>query len=213
MLIPNQLNRMLTSSAGKMAVTPLVIRDANAKDSLFLSKLPGEMRNKIYRLALLDESVVVDYKAIHDKTALLRTSTQLREEASVIFYRESKFIVTNAPAQGPDLAKLLQAMGAENRHNIDKVVMQHKLPEVVSQRLKLLEDYCKSGLSMAAAAKKAAKDFGFSDDATFNDLLGSIYNNAIGPVKVSCNDFDVFHDVEFDGIVSHRAKKLILSSE
>lgn len=167
-----------------MATSPPEVRDANAKQSLFLSKLPGGMRNKIYRLALLEESVEINYKAIHAKTALLRTSGQLREEASVLYYRESQFVITDASTQGADVEKLLEIMGAENLHNIGKVVLNKKLPEAVSQRFRMLEGYCKSGLSMAAAAKKAAKDFGFSEEASFSDLLGSIYFNAVGPVRL-----------------------------
>ena len=59
-----------------------------------LLKLPAELRNKIYRLALTTEGrVYVDKDTFNIRKALVDTCTQTREETREIFYAENDFTI------------------------------------------------------------------------------------------------------------------------
>jgi len=62
--------------------------------SRFLA-LPAEMRNRIYRALLVaDEPIEANCSNIKACIALLRTSKQIRAEATAIFYAENKSVAT-----------------------------------------------------------------------------------------------------------------------
>lgn len=58
-----------------------------------LCTLPGELRNRIYRLVLVQSSVILDVKILSTPTepALLATCQRIRKEALNIFYSENTF--------------------------------------------------------------------------------------------------------------------------
>jgi hypothetical protein len=167
-----------------MATSAEAIRALNAKNSPLFSKLPGEMRNKIYRLALLEPFTEVDFKTIYNKTALLRTCAQSKEEASVIFYRESRFLITDAEAQQGDVAKLLLCMGAENRKRVSSIILTNHLPEAAREAFKMLEANHNAGMTLQESAKVATKELGLPEETSFKDVLSSIYSDAMAPVKI-----------------------------
>ncbi|KAK5731999.1 hypothetical protein LTR17_010952 [Elasticomyces elasticus] len=64
-----------------------------------LLTIPPEMRNRIYREALLEGSICVCsafglLRSLPDEPALLRVCHQIREEAMSIYYCENKFSVS-----------------------------------------------------------------------------------------------------------------------
>jgi hypothetical protein len=56
-----------------------------------LLELPAEMRNKIYRYALINENCTTLTDSNCNQPALLRTCRQIRTEASILFYSQNKF--------------------------------------------------------------------------------------------------------------------------
>ena len=66
----------------------------NAQTSPFLYKMPAEIRNAIYRAALIgDGDITVTKEAIRTRSALLKVSAQVRQEAKTIFYTENAFTI------------------------------------------------------------------------------------------------------------------------
>jgi hypothetical protein len=167
-----------------MATSVDAIRTFNAKNSPLLSKLPGEMRNKLYRVALLEPFVEVDFKTIYNKTALLRTCGQIKEEASAVFYRESQFVITDAAAQKGDVTKLLTCMGAESRKRVSSIILTNHLPEAAREAFKMLEANHNAGMTLQESAKVATKELGLPEETSFKDVLSSIYSDAMAPVKI-----------------------------
>lgn len=67
--------------------------------ALLLDKLSGELRNHIWRHVLVsDEPVLVNKEQPHSPS-LLRTCTQIRTEATSIFFNENTFLL---PVDGYD---------------------------------------------------------------------------------------------------------------
>lgn len=58
-----------------------------------LFKLPGELRNRIYRLSLLEQSRIQVTPAGLGEPGLLLSCHQARNEAAPIFYSENEFII------------------------------------------------------------------------------------------------------------------------
>jgi hypothetical protein len=54
--------------------------------------LPGELRNRIWRFALLEDGDITIDVNHHQAPALLRTSRQCRQETAEIFYQENAFL-------------------------------------------------------------------------------------------------------------------------
>jgi len=55
--------------------------------------LPGELRNHIYRLVLLESIDVYVDRSNYKQPPLLRTCRKMRKEALQIFYKENRFMV------------------------------------------------------------------------------------------------------------------------
>ncbi|KAK4548839.1 hypothetical protein LTR36_008612 [Oleoguttula mirabilis] len=69
--------------------TPIKVRTPPS-----LMSLPGELRNHIYRLALLSPSRVQIRHDTVGQPGLLQTCHQIRNEAKPIYYKENEFTVT-----------------------------------------------------------------------------------------------------------------------
>lgn len=68
---------------------PLIMEDSP------LSRLPTELRNEIYHLALIEENPVLinsDTRRVWRAPALLQTCRQLRAEASPVFLGNNAFL-------------------------------------------------------------------------------------------------------------------------
>jgi hypothetical protein len=75
------------------------VDSASIAHSPLLDKLPGELRNHIYRLSLVSEApLAFEFKGRKSSKrivpAILQTSQQTRNEASRIYYNENKFALT-----------------------------------------------------------------------------------------------------------------------
>ena len=53
--------------------------------------LPGELRNRIYRLCLVSEDHIIVTTTTFPEPRLLKTCKEIREEASTIYYGENQF--------------------------------------------------------------------------------------------------------------------------
>ncbi|KAK5117159.1 hypothetical protein LTR85_008927 [Meristemomyces frigidus] len=74
--------------------------DATTQSTSRLLALPPELRDEIYRFALVEEKIVVDATR-HTTPGVLRTCRQIRKEASPIFYRENAFVVVAMDLRAP----------------------------------------------------------------------------------------------------------------
>ncbi|KAJ9635226.1 hypothetical protein H2201_003240 [Coniosporium apollinis] len=85
------------------------------KPANLLMRLPGELRNEIYRLVLVKKKTLrVTKDSIPKQPQLTRVSRQIRKEAISIFYRENEFMVH---AWGYDISHehmWLSKIGPEN---------------------------------------------------------------------------------------------------
>lgn len=66
---------------------------ANENSTSPLLNLPGELRNMIYRYALLDENPIPVTMQGYDRSSLLGTCRRIRRETFNLFYEESSFLV------------------------------------------------------------------------------------------------------------------------
>lgn len=86
----------IRSTSSDMSRTPTCDKSSTApgRQKLTLFHLPAELRNRIYRYALVTPNAngetIVDHTN-YAQSALLRTSRQLRHEASPVFYFENVF--------------------------------------------------------------------------------------------------------------------------
>lgn len=72
-----------------------------------LIELPAELRNNIYRKALLrDGEISVSSKESPDEPALLATCRQIRSEVLPIYYGENNFVAVIRVLQGPRLSAI-----------------------------------------------------------------------------------------------------------
>ena len=107
-----------------------------------LLRLPAELRNKIYHHTLTaSEGQHVELTAIKQHSALLRTCSQIRKEATDIFYANNTFVITDCLAQLAEINYLVKNVGGSNKL-ISKVVVHIKLPKAAADVLPraLIED-------------------------------------------------------------------------
>ena len=101
----------------------------NAQNSPLL-KLPAELRNKVYRSILIaDDEININMRDIQAYTRILNVCTQIRTEASEIFYGENTFRITDAERQQPDTASFLQEAGIQNIAKISTLTVDLALPK------------------------------------------------------------------------------------
>ena len=88
-------NTMSTTGRPKTINATAAILDSDilrTSSSSFVTRLPPELRNRIYRLILVaNEPINIVESEIKYYTALLKTCRQLRSEASQIFFAENRF--------------------------------------------------------------------------------------------------------------------------
>lgn len=107
----------------------------NSTASQLLTALPAELRNEIWRLVLiLPHRVWLNTHAnvIHQQTALLKTSRQIRAEASSIFYGENKFHTSFALGREDHLVPWLSAIGRDNARLIHLCAIHFTLSAVTA---------------------------------------------------------------------------------
>jgi len=85
-----------------------------------LMRLPGELRNEIYRLVLVSNNqLLVTKSSIPTQPPLTMVSRQIRKEAIAIFYRENKFGVEVVNNDGRHEGVWLVKIGWENMKLLD----------------------------------------------------------------------------------------------
>lgn len=85
-----------------------------------LMRLPGELRNEIYRLVLVSNNQLrVTKSSIPTQPPLTMVSRQIRKEAIAIFYHENKFGVEVVNNDGRHEGVWLAKIGRENTNLLD----------------------------------------------------------------------------------------------
>lgn len=67
------------------------MRPSQSHDRLSLLRLPAELRNRVWELALIDTHPIVVDQSNYRQPALLRTCSQIRNEAAAIYYEQNTF--------------------------------------------------------------------------------------------------------------------------
>lgn len=92
--------------------------ESSTPNKCHLLELPGELRNRIYRFALVNEGVIIVTAAGPSEPALLRCNKEIRQEAVTIYYRENKFKYQvrnfNGSASIPFMAQLKTHCASKN---------------------------------------------------------------------------------------------------
>ncbi|KAI5367999.1 hypothetical protein Slin15195_G031330 [Septoria linicola] len=95
-------------------------RPRQRKKCGFLHKLPGEVRNRIYRYALVDTGDLEITSTGPGEPSLLRVCKRVRNEASSIYYAENNFDLQIQRFNGADLQPFIrQSSRYEHLLNID----------------------------------------------------------------------------------------------
>ena len=110
-----------------------------------LLELLAELRNRIYRAMLVcDEEFDIHMLRIGARICLLGVCTQIRSEASEIFYAENTFRITDARKQQLYTTFFLQSIGESNAQRIKRLLVDLALPDWARMMLRtrrlLLQD-------------------------------------------------------------------------
>ena len=116
--IPSQVDQANMSTSPPSAKQALAATHPSPLDetasSTFLDKLPAELRNEIYRLVLVaEDEIEVLPQNIHNRTALLKTCQQTRQEALMLFYASNTFSTTYTYLNGSKVTLWLKAIGRD----------------------------------------------------------------------------------------------------
>lgn len=102
-----QVTAVMASETNKLVNARDTAADPSSPKQSPLLKLPGELRNRIYRSALLEQPYVTVGRAAFVEPGLLLVCHQIRREAAPIYYGENKFRI---PAPNYDSATCLRWM-------------------------------------------------------------------------------------------------------
>lgn len=108
---------------------------ATTNDISPLLELPAELRNTIYCLVLASDNgeyVEITLKATKWQTALLRVCSQIRNEATQIFYATNTFLISDMLGQEKEIDRFLKNAGA-NVSLLPRLVAQFKPPKLLNQ--------------------------------------------------------------------------------
>ena len=96
--------------------TSTSIASSTATTSPLLDRLPPELRNQIYRLILIadDELVDVNIRDLYTRTAILRTCSQIRNEAKDLIF-ENDFLIACGCGDGEHAGRWLKSLGDDMR--------------------------------------------------------------------------------------------------
>jgi hypothetical protein len=104
---------------------PHAITKRNAEESPLLSKLPPELRNKIYGMVLITDRTIVlrstDYTV---RKALLNASLQIHREASKMFWSGNRFIVTSIAIDIKTECLPVELAGYDIAQSISKLIIE-----------------------------------------------------------------------------------------
>ena len=118
-----------TRADGHTATSTTIMDSTPGTQSLLLTRLPGELRNKIYRLVLVSPKEIELEGDGCKQPALLSVSRQVRRESITIYYNENVFrsvVQDLAGAPGEKLFAVMRSYRGERRNNFQKVIMKSR---------------------------------------------------------------------------------------
>ena len=95
-----------------------------------------------------DNNIDIKFKAVLEQTSILDVCTQIRTEASKVFYSENIFYITDAENQFVDAEHFIQRVYHLNAQNIAKLVVRFELPQKTLEGIQSIDDSGIGGLSM-----------------------------------------------------------------
>jgi hypothetical protein len=113
-------------------------RKENAINSPFLRMLPAEIRNLVYSEFVPTDGYITSSE-IRDYTVLLRICSQIREEATPIFYSMAKFhIEINLVVEGTQSTGWIESISRKNAERLTNVVFCFK-SSALEEKLKAFD--------------------------------------------------------------------------
>ena len=110
----------------------------NAINSRFFSMLPAEIRNLVYTEFVVTDGYISSSE-IQDYTVLLRICSQIREEATPIFYSMGKFhMEINLVLEGIQSTGWLDSISRQNAERLSDVIFCFK-SQSLEEKLKALD--------------------------------------------------------------------------
>ena len=122
-----KLSTPLSSDGCRMEASTGNLDGISLPHSPPIFRLPAELRINIYEYVLVDQTSEVEiiYKRIHERTAVLRTSSRLREEASRVYYGSNTFVIRDVYYQLRDVESLLTCAVATDCMESTKILFRH----------------------------------------------------------------------------------------
>lgn len=114
-----------------MATKPQPTTSTTTQASPLLD-LPAELRNIVYHLVLSSEKgegTEITLSTIKSQTTLLRVCSQIRVEATPIFYGTNTFLISDVIAQEAETDRFLKNAG-DNRKLIPRIAVRMETPEL-----------------------------------------------------------------------------------
>lgn len=101
----------------------------NATNSLCLLDLPAELRNDIYRLAMVTDTRIelVDNSIRQKHTTLLQTCRQIRAEATAMFYAENRFKLTTTASNLPQILGWAESLPIARAQRFKSVLLEFNM--------------------------------------------------------------------------------------
>ena len=141
-----------------------------------LSRLPPELRNKIYRFSLVaGTSIDITKASISERTTLLKVCQQFRAEATKIFYSENAFRIADVGAQATDAIAFMELIGEDHPLSMPKLVIGFPMTEESRSILHSLVNA--AGSQDSASNRKKAEAFQKSTEK--NMLAGVNFLSAL----------------------------------
>lgn len=118
-----------------MESTAVITGGEQTSSSLLLSKLPPEIRNRIWRLILYsgDLPAVIDLPQAYQGTALLRTCRQIPEETTSIFYGENTFSCLAVLGSAEILLAEIQLLTTEQARHLRDLLVHFSYVDCVAR--------------------------------------------------------------------------------
>ena len=170
------LHDLVADNTGDSNMSTLLAikQTANSKHSPLLSKLPGELRNKIYRYVLLQEAIEIQLAPIYEKTNLLRTCSQIRKEASAIFFSENIFVITNVsehPTKHSEVVQFFDCIGPTYAASIPSLIFRQAAPSEVVVIFRLMAECRAKRESYRGGSRTVARKLGLDQTKHAQELV------------------------------------------
>ena len=135
---------------------------------------------------MLEGEIEINCRAIYTKTNLLRTSDQIRREASTIFFGENRFVITNitdCQEHREDVFRFLERLTIREARAISSLVFRQGTPLIISEALEVWKEGQSISRPLVESNAIIAARFHLSSSADTAAMIVEIVGNAATVVE------------------------------